>query len=240
MKELIQWDSPLLPHNIKENSSMIAVYPAWKHYDLLATAEPDPPILRRYMAQWNGDSFFSELRKSSGPHFLEVGIGLGRVAETVLAVGGSVTGLDPSRVSIDCAKVSLSKYAENLRLIHGCIDEFTAREEFDAAYSVLTFCHIKDKYKALNHMVDSVKKGGRIVLSIEWPDQNYQECTWVDQNTRYKQEYWPNQPEDIVSMLEQLNCRIECNVNLLRTIPSEASNPIGEPISTLISAVKND
>lgn len=237
--ELINWKSPLINKEIRSSNSILK-YPASKHYDLLATIEPDPPMLKKYMAQWDGEPFFNQLKGSHAHHFLEVGIGLGRVAETVLKAGGKVTGIDISSESLDCAGQILNKYMDNLVLVNSSIEDFETDQLFDASYSVLTFCHVKDKRKALTKMVSCTKPGGQIILSIEMPDINYEESIWVDNNVRYKPEYWPNNPVEIVKSLNELGCSIIHIEDLFETLDSESSQYMDGPIAKLIVAVKKE
>lgn len=233
VKNLIGGDSIL-----KESNSYIHIYPASKHYDLLATIEADPPCLVEYMAQWDGPDFFKYLEPIEGRRFLEVGIGLGRIAAAVLKNNGRVTGIDVSPRSIECAKFVLGDFGERLSLINVGIEDFSEKESYDIVYSVLTFLHIQNKRKALEKMVDAIKPGGRIVLSVEVFDADYEGAVFLDGDIRYKPERFWNDIDDFISIIGELGCKIIHSGDLLKRIPDEGNEPVGKLLAILIVAEK--
>ena len=70
------------------------------HYDNLVLEDNDPfrdpPEMQEYMAEWDGEDFFSMLNLSGRENVLEIGCGTGRLAENVLPVCRAYTGLDVS------------------------------------------------------------------------------------------------------------------------------------------------
>ena len=114
---------------------------AQEHYDRLAErghGADDPPILRTYMARWDGPLFYEALGDVSGKEVLEIGIGTGRVARSVLDLGCcSLTGLEISPRTLETARQTLLQYG-NAELLLTDISDLDRRERYDVAYSVLT------------------------------------------------------------------------------------------------------
>lgn len=154
---------------------MMKIVSACEHYELLIDEghDPmlDPPLLQAYMSRWDGPVFF-EAADVENKSVLDVGIGTGRVAASILESGcRCLTGVDFSPKSLARAKLHLQSYP-NVELIQADIHEFTRPNTFDIAYSVLTFLHIEDKEKALRNIHLSLKDQGAFILSVsrdeEW------------------------------------------------------------------------
>ncbi len=129
-------------------------------------------------------------------------MGTGRLARQVLARGcARFTGLDLSPATVARARAHLTAYPQ-AELLVADIAEFAREAAYDCAYSVLTFCHIADKPRALRRMVEALKPGGRLVLSLS-------QCAdeWLDFGPR-RVPLYPAAPEESVAWLRALGCRV--------------------------------
>lgn len=179
---------------------------AREHYDRLAAEghDPveDPAPLRRYMARWDGPPFYAALEPLAGAAVLEVGVGTGRVALELLARGcGRFTGIDLAPLALQRARAHLGD-DPRIELLVADAEAFFRPEAFDAAASVLTFCHIADKPRALRNLVASLKHGGRLVLSISSYAQ-----TELDFGPR-RVALHPAPPEAYLDWLRALGCAV--------------------------------
>ncbi|MEK4512008.1 class I SAM-dependent methyltransferase [Paenibacillus sp. FSL K6-2524] len=113
-----------------------------EHYELLIDEgnDPiqDPPQLQAYMNRWDGPSFFNELNPEN-KIVLEIGVGTGRDAKTVLSMGCEfLVGIDISPKTINRARSNLSSFS-NIELVMTDIINYNRPNTFDLAYCVLTF-----------------------------------------------------------------------------------------------------
>jgi len=210
---------------------------AQKHYDRLAESghgRNDPPVMQDYMARWDGPVFYEALGDLSGKDVLEAGVGTGRIAHQVLKRGcRSLTGLDISPKTIAAAKADLADF-DNVELVISDIIDFVRAESFDVAISVLTFMHVQDKPLALQHIVDALRRGGSLVLSIDNASDSLDFGDW-------EVDLYPWPPERYVEVLTDLGCTVDPLVSLIDTwlAPNgKKSETYGQPIATLIKARK--
>lgn len=210
---------------------------AQEHYDRLAESghgRDDPPTMQEYMARWDGPLFFRALGDLNGKDVLEVGVGGGRIARRVLKLGcSSLTGLDISPKTIAVAEADLAGFS-SVELVLADIAEFARPESFDVAFSVLTFMHIPDKRLALQHIVDALRCGGCLVLSIDKASDSLDFGDW-----KVALHPWP--PERYVEVLTDLGCTVDPLVPLIDTWSppnGKKSKTSGLPIATLIKARK--
>lgn len=210
---------------------------AREHYDRLAESghgRDDPPAMQEYMARWDGPLFFEALGDLSGKDVFEVGVGCGRIARQVLKRGcRSLTGLDISSKTITTAEADLAEFT-NVELVLADIVDFVRPVSFDVAFSVLTFMHIQDKQLALQHVVDSLRDGGRLVLSIDNASDSLDFGDWnVDLHP------WP--PEQYAEVLTNVGCEVDPLVPLIDTWSrpnGKKSETYGQAIATLVKARK--
>jgi SAM-dependent methyltransferase len=207
------------------------------HYDRLADAghgRNDPPVLREYMARWDGPLFYDALGDLSDTDVLEVGIGTGRVARQILERGcRRLTGLDISPRTLAAAREELIRFA-NLELVLDDIVEFRRDASYDLAYSVLTFMHVQDKPKALANIAASLRPGGRVVLSIDQPSDSIDFGEWTV-------ELSPWVPGQYVTALDDVGCDVAEPTPLIDSFTEpngKRSDTYGECVATLISGVK--
>lgn len=161
---------------------MKPILTAREHYDRLAEMGNDindPPAALEYMSRWDGPPFWTAVGDSRGKDILEIGIGTGRIARRILEHGcRSLTGLDVSPRTIEAAKSQLSRFP-NIELVLADINEFCRPGSFDTAFSVLTFMHVQDKVKALENIVNSLRPGGHLVLSINNTSDSFDFGEWM-------------------------------------------------------------
>lgn len=170
------------------------------HYDLLIDEgnDPvlDPPALRDYMFQWDGDAFFDLLSLNGTQHVLEIGIGTGRLALRAAPLCASFTGIDLSEKTLSRARTHLSAF-QNVTLVQGDFLTHDFKNAFDVIYSSLTFMHLPDKQRAIDKVVSALRPGGRFVLSI---DKNQADV--LDMGTR-RIKLYPDSPESITHALSR-------------------------------------
>lgn len=195
------------------------------HYDMLIDEGidfvKDSKVLKHYMKNWDGDLFYNALELNSNKNVLEVGVGTGRVALEVLNKGvKSFAGIDLSDRTIKKAKENLIKYEKMFCLKVCDVNDLDIENAFDVVYSVLTLIHIKDKERALRNMVNSLKKGGIIVISLTNDPSDY-----LDYGSRIVKLY----PENKEFYLKTLR-KIGCNVKLIKDTENK--------FATIIKAIK--
>lgn len=208
---------------------------AREHYDRLAemgNGLDDPPFMQEYMARWDGPPFWDALGDLRGKDVLEAGIGIGRIARGILNQGcRSLTGLDVSPKTIELAGEQLGEFS-NLELVLKDIAGFRRPESFDAVCSVLTFMHVEDKRKVLENMVDCLRPGGRIVLSIDNASHTLDAGKWTVT-------LHPWEPERYAEVLSSAGCEEVELTPLMDTWSGpegERMETYGERIATVIHA----
>ena len=141
-----------------------------RHYDLLIGEDQDPvldpPALQAYMQKWDGPIFLSALHLTGKESVLEIGVGTGRLALKTAPLCRSFTGIDCSPRTLERARMHLAKH-ENVQLVLGDFLDHPFRESFDVIYASLVFMHIREKEKAVEKAAALLKKGGRLVISLD-------------------------------------------------------------------------
>ena len=210
---------------------------AREHYDRLAESghgRDDPPAMQEYMARWDGPPFWDALGDLSEKDVLEVGIGCGRIARRVLKQGcRSLTGLDISPKTIAAAKADLAEFPK-VELVLADINDFVQPESFDAAFSVLTLMHVQDKQRALQNVVNSLRPGGHLVLSIDNASDSLDFGNWIV--TLY-----PWAPERYAQVLSSIGCEVADPIPLIDiwvTPKGKKSETYGQEIAALVKATK--
>lgn len=176
------------------------------HYDLLIDEgnDPflDPPELKEYMNNWDGQAFINLLDLNHEKRALEIGCGTGRLAVQVAPKVKSLLGIDISPKTVSVAKQHLN--FSNVQILCEDFYNFKSKARFDLIYSSLTFMHFSDKQGAINKAYELLTKGGRFVLSI---DKNQSE--FIDYGTR-KIKVYPDNPQTITELLKDSGfCKIE-------------------------------
>lgn len=177
------------------------------HYDMLVDENNDPvydgDMLALYMTNWDGPLFYDALDLNKDKSVLEIGVGTGRAAQSVLKVGCKrFIGIDISSKTIQKAKKNLKMY-KNVDLIEANIlDFYEDSYRFDVIYSVLTFMHIEDKEKAFNNIKKLLKDGGSFVLSVSRDEE------WLDYGERRVRLY-PMEVEQYIKLLRKTGFQID-------------------------------
>lgn len=212
---------------------------AQEHYDRLAESghgRNDPPVLQNYMARWDGPLFFEALGDLGGKSVLEVGVGCGRIARQVLTRGcRRLTGLDISQKTIAAAEADLAEFS-NVEFVLADITDFTRPNSFDLAFSVLTFMHVEDKQTALQNVVDALRPGGHVVLSI---DDAFDSLNFGD----WAITLYPWTPERYAEVLDSIGCEVAELIPLIDTWvgpKGKKSDTYGKQIATLVNATKRE
>lgn len=210
---------------------------AEEHYDRLAemgNGLNDPPFAQEYMSRWDGPPFWKAIGDAREKDVLEVGIGCGRMARQLLKNGcRSLTGLDISPKSIEVARSQLSDFS-NLKLILDDITEFCQPSSFDIVCSVLTFMHVQDKRKALENVVNCLRPGGHIVLSIDNASDSFDFGEWMIP-------LHPWAPERYAEVLNSIGCVEVGLIPLIDTWSGPEGQKLdthGEQIATVVKATK--
>lgn len=140
------------------------------HYDLLITENNDPvydpPQLKSYMDQYDGEKFIDLLRISKADDVLEIGVGTGRLALRVADRCKTFTGIDISPKTIERAYFNLKSFS-NVNLICADFLQYDFHEKYNLIYSSLTFMHFSDKYSAIRKIYNLLTSSGRFVLSTD-------------------------------------------------------------------------
>lgn len=190
--------------------------------------------MQQYMARWDGPPFWNAIGDLCGKDVLEVGIGCGRIARQVLQRGcRSLTGLDISPKTIAATRADQGDFV-NLELVVADITEFCRPDGFHIALSVLTFMHVQDKEQALRNVVDSLRPGGHVVLSIDNASESLDFGDWIVP-------LHPWLPERYADALAGTGCDVGEPVPLIDTWidpKGRKSDTYGEAIATLIRATR--
>ncbi|MEN6642305.1 MAG: methyltransferase domain-containing protein [Armatimonadia bacterium] len=186
----------------------------------------DPPQVARWLAQADGADFWQAVGPVEGQTVLEIGLGTGRVAAKMLQRGcAHLTGLEVSPKTLELARANLAQDPRVGFLLQDVVD-FIRPATYDLAYSVWTFFHIPDKPRALSNIVTSLKRGGRLVLSIE----RTAEC--LDHGTHVVRQY-PVEPEQYVRWLQEFGCDVD---ELVPVADRQSANH--ETLTTIVAARK--
>ncbi len=106
---------------------------------------------------------------SRGARVLELGIGTGRIARPLLALGVGVTGVDLSRQMMAQLNASRQPAGPPLRLIQGDITRLpVVAQSFEAVLSVHVFQLIADWSAALAEVRRVLTPGGLFLNGYEW------------------------------------------------------------------------
>jgi 2-polyprenyl-3-methyl-5-hydroxy-6-metoxy-1,4-benzoquinol methylase len=207
-----------------------------EHYEKLIEEGNDPvhdsKVMQEYMNRWGGSEFFRALGSCTNKRVLEVGVGTGRLAKTILDKGCKhFTGIDISPKTIERAKMNLSRF-KNCNLLVEDIEQYQKPSYFDVAYSVLTFMHIENKEVALGNMIASICKGGHIVISIS------NENEWLDFGNR-KIKLYSIGIHEYQRYFETMGCMVDPPIELLDTYDKGMSSKSHRAkVATLIKATK--
>ena len=132
-------------------------------------------------------SWFEQEKKYLGKNItknskvLEVGCGEGRSLKDILPITKNLTGIDNDQKAVDDAKKRFKNYP-SVKIIKAEAKELPFKaEEFDFVICMTTFANFgKDKFKVLEEMKRTLKKNGRIIISV------FNENAWETRSKVYK------------------------------------------------------
>ena len=177
------------------------------HYEMLIDENNDPvhdlEELKLYMTNWDGPLFYNALELDKDKKVLEIGIGTGRVAISVLEQGcNKLVGIDISPKTLLRAKENLVKYDNLVLQEKDILDYKETKDPFDIVYSVLTFMHIEDKETAFLNIRELLKDNGTFILSVSSNEE------WFDFGDRMIKLY-PMEIENYIQLLTKVGFRVE-------------------------------
>lgn len=186
-------------------NTLMKVVSAFEHYESLIDEgnDPaqDPPVGQAYMSQWDGPLFFDALDVVD-KRVLEVGIGTGRVAKSVLTRGCQfLTGIDISPKTLSRAQLNFTDFP-NTEFILADICDFVRPNAFNVAYSVLTFLHIEDKEQALRNIHVSLIHNGTFLLSVSRDEE------WFEFSDR-KVKLYPVEVDEYIKLFNRTGFQVE-------------------------------
>lgn len=175
------------------------------HYDLLVEEDNDPfhdpPELREYMDQWDGEVFLRSLQLACDRDALEIGIGTGRLAVRTAPHCRHLIGIDLSPQTIERAKENLKDHP-NIFLVCGDFLQYEFSRTFDIIYSSLTMMHFADKEQVIAKVGKLLNDGGIFCLSIDKNQSKY-----IDMETRRVRIY-PDTPDNIISLIGMMGMKV--------------------------------
>jgi len=115
---------------------------------------------------------------------LEVGCGYGRFLDVVQSLGGTIVGVDLSTESIELAQEFVG-LRPNVNLVQADVFQLPFRpNHFDRAFSIGVLHHTPDTRRAFEHVVQQVKKGGRVSIWVYHPLDKVPDNRWRVITTR--------------------------------------------------------
>lgn len=109
-----------------------------------------------------GEDVLGWLAPQKDEQILDIGCGTGTLTEKIAGSGAIVTGMDASPEMIAKAKLSYPDIEFFVKDATG----FLFEKKFDAAFSNATLHWIKNQQQVLQHIYNSLKRGGRLVYEM--------------------------------------------------------------------------
>ncbi len=142
----------------------------------------------------------------SGRRVVDLGCGDGRFSAMLVEREAEVVGVE---VSPPMAAAALARQLPSFRLIPGSVEAVELPGPFDYAVAPCSFDHVVDINAALRNVADSLRPGGRLVLSTEHPLRTATPpgARWTDDGAARVRDYdqrgprayaWFGRPEPIV------------------------------------------
>ncbi|MCK6462348.1 MAG: class I SAM-dependent methyltransferase [Candidatus Pacebacteria bacterium] len=111
----------------------------------------------------------------SGKAVLDAGCGMGRNSYWPLKWGAaSATAFDFDHRSVESARKNLAGF-KNAEVLYKSIYDIDFKDRFDIAFSIGVVHHLADPHKAVLNMVNSVKKGGEVLVWV----YGYEGNEWI-------------------------------------------------------------
>ena len=121
--------------------------------------------------------FYFNFCKNFGGNILEFGAGTGRISIPIARSGMKITAIDISQNMLNqlSKKIYGESFAKKIKLIHGYMKEIKLNERFSLviipARTLLLEDNEKDQIKVLENAKRHLKKSGRIIFDVYFPDQ---------------------------------------------------------------------
>lgn len=107
-----------------------------------------------------------------GKKILDAGCGIGRNSYWPLLYGAKeVVAFDHDHRIIDAAKNNLSKF-KNAKILYRSIYNIKYKNDFDIAFSIGVIHHLQDPKKAVNNLINSVKRNGIVLIWVYGSEEN--------------------------------------------------------------------
>ncbi|AEB12754.1 class I SAM-dependent methyltransferase [Marinithermus hydrothermalis] len=117
------------------------------------------------------------------PHFLEVGVGTGRIAVPIIARGYRFTGVDLSPAMLEVMRYKIAGVARKVRLVEADVRELPFEKgSFHAVISVHVWHQIREWQRALLEVIRILRPGGFLF-------EGWDECVKDNEDWRI-QEKW--------------------------------------------------
>jgi SAM-dependent methyltransferase len=137
-------------------------YNAYQYADLLDRSK-DPYAAAKY----NVISRYIAGRNKNNLRVLNAGCGSGELSFQLAAAGHQVLGIDPAPEYIALAeKGAITLRIDRCRFQVASIEAFASRDTFDCVVATDVLEHIADDRTAFNKLVDLVRPGGTVVITV--------------------------------------------------------------------------
>ena len=110
------------------------------------------------------EKLVSKIVKDMEPPTLEVGSGYGRITDILLTRFNHV---DVLEVNPDFRNVLRRRFGKNVSFIEGVAEEFETDKKYNAIFAFEVFVHVKSFLKFLFSVSNSLKRGGKLIISID-------------------------------------------------------------------------
>lgn len=157
--------------------------PEYQKYDRKSREDPGywyrPSMglqkLERVRFPW----FRKRLPELDGLEVLDIGCGGGILAEDLSRAGARVTGLDPSRATLQVARAHARREKLAIRYRYGFAEALRERAHYDIVFAVDVLEHVNDLPATLDAAVAALKPGGRFAfLTHNATPDSFMEIIW--------------------------------------------------------------
>ena len=116
-------------------------------------------------------------RRFPDPHFLEIGVGTGRIGVPVLARGYRFTGLDRDPAMLEVFRYKIAGVGRKVRIVEGDAAALPfEKDSFHAVISVQVWHHLEDWRRALLEVIRVLVPGGYLFEGWEVSEGESEDC----------------------------------------------------------------